>query len=161
MKKINWPKYLACLILSSVFASIGNYISTSKTGTPVTPLEACPGLLIFFVITVIGLFIWDLVNKAVGEKNLPAIAYISLLAIIVSLPAVPGSSFVVSSCGKIGLLPLCTPILSYAGISIGKDLDTFKKQGVAIVCVTLFAFLGTFVGSALIAQIVLKIQGVI
>ena len=97
MKKINWPKYLACLILSSVFASVGNYISTTKSGNPVTPLEAAPGLLIFFLITVVGLFIWDLVNKAVGEKNLPAIAYISLLAIIASLPAVPGSSFVVSS----------------------------------------------------------------
>ncbi len=161
MKKINWPKYLACLILSSVFASVGNYISTTKSGAPVTPIEAAPGLLIFFLITVVGLFIWDLVNKAVGDKNLPAIAYISLLAIIASLPGVPGSSFVVASCGKIGLLPLCTPILSYAGISIGKDLDTFKQQGAAIVCVTLFAFIGTFIGSALIAQIVLKIQGVI
>ena len=62
---------------------------------------------------------------------------------------------------KIGLLPLCTPILAYAGISAGKDLDTFKKQGFAIVCTALIAFIGTYIGSAIIAQIVLRLSGVI
>ena len=156
MTKENWFVHIKVLVLSSIFASIGNWINTIKSGNPVTPLGALPGMLLLFFITIVGLIIWDLIGK-----NLPAIAYISLIAIIMTIPGVPGAEFVASSINKIGLLPLCTPILAYAGISIGKDLDTFKKQGVAIVLVSLFAFFGTYVGSAIIAQIILKVTGVI
>ena len=45
--------------------------------------------------------------------------------------------------------------------SIGKDVDTFKKQGFAIVVVAIFTFAGTFLGSTIIAQIILKMTGVI
>ncbi|MBR2829535.1 MAG: hypothetical protein IKE68_03195 [Solobacterium sp.] len=161
MTKENWFVHIKVLVLSSIFASIGNWINTIKSGNPVTPLGALPGMLLLFFITIVGLLIWDLIGKMTGGKNLPAIAYISLIAIIMTIPGVPGAEFVAASINKIGLLPLCTPILAYAGISIGKDLDTFKKQGVAIVLVSLFAFFGTYVGSAIIAQIILKATGVI
>ena len=71
------------------------------------------------------------------------------------------ADYAIEQIGKIGLLPLCTPILAYAGISIGKDVDTFKKQGFAIVVVAIFTFAGTFLGSTIIAQIILKMTGVI
>ena len=66
-----------------------------------------------------------------------------------------------ASMNKIGLLPLCTPILAYAGISLGKDFGTFKSQGIAIVCVALLTFVGTYVGSAVIAEVVLRLTGAI
>lgn len=62
---------------------------------------------------------------------------------------------------KIGVLPLCTPILAYAGISIGKDMDSFKKQGLGIVLTSLMAFAGTYIGSAIIAEVLLKLTHVI
>ena len=160
MKKTDWAVYLKVLCFSAVFASIGNWISTIKAGAPVTPLEAVPGMVLLLVITIVGQLIWEMINK-VWSKNMPAIAYISLIAIIVTIPGFPGAEFTAASINKIGLLPLCTPILAYAGISLGKDLDTFKKQGPAIVAVSLFAFLGTYIGSAIIAQLVLKLTGVI
>ena len=46
------------------------------------------------------------------------------------------------------------------GIAAGKDLKTFKEQGIAIVLTTLIALVGTFVGSAVIAQLVMKWTGV-
>ena len=160
MKKTDWAVYLKVLCFSAVFASIGDWISTIKAGAPVTPLEAVPGMVLLLVITIVGQLIWEMINK-VWSKNLPAIAYISLIAIIVTIPGFPGAEFTAASINKIGLLPLCTPILAYAGISLGKDLDTFKKQGPAIVAVSLFAFLGTYIGSAIIAQLILKLTGVI
>ena len=48
-----------------------------------------------------------------------------------------------------------------AGISAGKDLDTFKEQGFAIVCTAILAFIGTYIGSAIIAEIVLRLTHVI
>lgn len=156
-----WVKRIKCLVIVCVFASIGNWISTMKAGAPVTPLEAVPGLLILLAVTLVGCLIYELINK-VWSKNLPAIAYISLVAILVTVPGLfPFADYCIASMNKIGLLPLCTPILAYAGISIGKDLDTFKEQGVAIVVIALFTFVGTFIGSAIIAQIVLGITGVI
>ena len=111
-------------------------------------------------ITIIGVAISDVLDKAL-PKNLPAIAYISLVAIIVTIPGFPGAEFAFASMNKIGLLPLCTPILAYAGISLGKDFDTFKSQGIAIVCVALLTFVGTYVGSAVIAEVVLRLTGAI
>ena len=153
-----WFKRIKCLVLVCIFASIGNFISTSKAGNPVTPLEAVPGLVLLLVCTLVGCIIYELNNK-VSPKNLPAIAYISVIAILITIPGVsPIADYAI---GKIGLLPLCTPILAYAGISIGKDVDTFKEQGLAIVIVAIFTFAGTFLGSTIIAQIILKMTGVI
>lgn len=155
-----WMKKIKCLALVSVYALIGNWLSTMKAGNPVTPLEALPGMVMLFAITVIGVAISDGLDKVL-PKNLPAIAYISLVAIIATIPGVPGAEYMFECMNKIGLLPLCTPILAYAGISLGKDFDTFKSQGVAIVCVALLTFVGTYVGSAAIAEIVLRVTGAI
>lgn len=155
-----WLKNVKCLALVSAFALIGNWLSTMKAGDPVTPLEALPGMFMLFAITVVGLVITQALDKIL-PKNLPAIAYISLVAIIVTIPGFPGAEYMYESMNKIGLLPLCTPILAYAGISLGKDIDTFKTQGVAIVCVALLTFVGTYVGSAVIAEVVLKLTGAI
>ena len=155
-----WIKKIKCLTLVSAYALIGNWLSTMKSGAPVTPIEALPGMVMLLAITIIGVAISDVLDKAL-PKNLPAIAYISLVAIIVTIPGVPGAEYMFASMNKIGLLPLCTPILAYAGISLGKDFDTFKSQGIAIVCVALLTFVGTYVGSAIIAEVVLRLTGAI
>ena len=155
-----WIKKIKCLTLVSAYALIGNWLSTMKSGAPVTPIEALPGMVMLLAITIIGVAISDILDKAL-PKNLPAIAYISLVAIVVTIPGFPGAEFAFASMNKIGLLPLCTPILAYAGISLGKDFDTFKSQGIAIVCVALLTFVGTYVGSAIIAEVVLRLTGAI
>ena len=155
-----WIKKIKCLTLVSAYALIGNWLSTMKAGNPVTPIEALPGMVMLLVITILGIAICDAISKVL-PKNLPAIAYISLVAIIVTIPGFPGAEFAYASMNKIGLLPLCTPILAYAGISLGKDFDTFKSQGIAIVCVALLTFVGTYVGSAVIAEVVLRLTGAI
>lgn len=156
-----WIKKIKCLTLVSAYALIGNWLSTRKAGAPVTPIEALPGMVMLLVITILGIAVSELVAKVAPKINLPAIAYISLVAIIVTIPGVPGAEYMYASMNKIGLLPLCTPILAYAGISLGKDFDTFKSQGIAIVCVALLTFVGTYVGSAIIAEVVLRITGAI
>ena len=155
-----WIKKIKCLTLVSAYALIVNWLSTMKAGAPVTPMEALPGMLMLLAITVVGVAISDALDKAL-PKNLPAIAYISIVAIVVTIPGVPGAEYAFASMNKIGLLPLCTPILAYAGISLGKDFDTFKSQGIAIVCVALLTFVGTYVGSAIIAEVVLRLTGAI
>ena len=84
------------------------------------------------------------------------------MTILLTIPGFsPIAEWAIDATNKVGLLPLCTPILAYAGISLGKDLDTFKKQGVSIVIIALFTFTGTYIGSAIIAEIILRSTGVI
>lgn len=91
-----WFKRIKCLVLVCIFASIGNFISTSKAGNPVTPLEAVPGLVLLLVCTLVGCIIYELINK-VSPKNLPAIAYISFIAILITIPGVSRSQIMRSN----------------------------------------------------------------
>ena len=59
----------------------------------------------------------------------------------------------------VGFVSLCTPILAYAGVSIGKDMDAFKHTGWRIVVLSCVIFVGTYIGSAVIAQGILKSLG--
>lgn len=100
-------------------------------------------------------------KAAAPRVKSPAVLYITFIGILVTWPGLlPCADFVNRSVGKIYLLPLCTPILAYSGIAAGKDLKTFREQGAAIVLTTLVALVGTFVGSAIIAQLVMKWTGV-
>lgn len=138
-------------VISAFLGLVANFV-----GFKINPLDALPGMIILLVLVIIGY-----VLSLVIPVKLPSIAYISALAIITSIPGVPGAEYVVEKTTQVEFLALCTPILAYAGISVGKDIDSFKEQGIQIVVVALLAFAGTYIGSAIIAQIILKMTGVI
>jgi hypothetical protein len=57
---------------------------------------------------------------------------------------------------------LATPVLAYAGLAITREeVATFARSGWKLFVVAIFVFVGTYVGSAAIAQLVLTLQGVI
>lgn len=164
-----WATRIKVLFFAALFASLGNTINTwvthNRSATPekviiYMPWQVWPALALMVAICMLGLVITDWVEKKWPKADLPSILFISMIAIIVGLPGIsPLANFMKVEFAKIGLLPLCTPILSYAGISIGKDLPAFKKQGVAIITVALFTFIGTFIASAIIAEIALRATG--
>ena len=158
-----WATRIKVLLISGVLASIANMIYDWRTGAAHIhmPWEVFPALLYMFIIIVISCVIHDLMAKVLPFQ-VPVILYVALLTTILSFPFAGWfATTMQTEFAKIGLLPLCTPILAYAGISAGKDLDTFKEQGIAIVCTAILAFIGTYIGSAIIAEIVLRISGVI
>ncbi|MGB9825971.1 MAG: DUF340 domain-containing protein [Desulfofundulus sp.] len=146
---VNWRDTLRILIIVAAITLVGNFI-----GFKVNPIEAIPGMLVLLGIVVVGLILAKLI-----PLKLPSIVYISLIGIILTIPGFPGSEWFVAQANKVQFLALCTPVLAYAGIASGKDLDEFKKLGWRIVVVSIFVFIGTFVGSAVIAQAVLKLTG--
>lgn len=156
-----WISRIKILLISAGIASVANYIFSSKAGQAVTPLEAVPGLLFLIGCAVAGCLIHELVSMVL-PKNLPNIVYMSLVAILVSIPGLfPFSDFCIAQMGKIELMSVITTLMAYTGISIGKDLGSFKKQGPAIIVVALITFFGTFIGSVLIAQTILGLSGLI
>ena len=115
------------------------------------------GIAVLLAIVFGGVVIYKLIYKLTGWKGLPTVAYICTLGTIVTIPDfLPCAAFVGKYAGKVSFLGLCTPILAYAGLAVGKDMEMFKKLGWKIVVVGLFVFVGTFVGSAVIAELVLR-----
>ena len=155
-----WITRLKILLLSGVFATLANWINTGRNESidTVAPFVALPGLLLMAIPILLGYALDDFMRQKT-KLNVPVILYVSLIGIIMSVPGFPLAEEFSRGASLIGLLPLAVPILSYAGISIGKDMKSFKEQGLAIICITLLAFAGTYLGSAIIAHIYLTLIG--
>ncbi|AEB75000.1 conserved protein [Clostridium botulinum BKT015925] len=116
--------------------------------------DALPGMIILVIIAISGITL----AKVIPGK-IPAVAYIVTIGCIVTYPGFPGAETVTKCMTKVDFLSLTTPILAYVGISIGKDLESFKKSGWRIIIVSCVVFIGTYLGSAAIAQLILKSLG--
>lgn len=141
--------YLIILLITAAISIVGNF-----AGYKVNILEAIPGSIILVIISMIGIIL----PKIIPVK-IPAVAYIVTIATIVTIPGFPGAEIISKYVAKVNFLALATPILAYAGIYTGKNLDSLKKTGWRIVVVAFFVMIGTYLGSALIAHIVLKMLG--
>ena len=140
---------LLILIITGILTLVGNFV-----GFKVSPLEAMPGVLILITIAFVGI----LLSKIIPIK-IPSVAYIVTLSTIVTIPEMPMAEFISTYTAKVNFLALCTPILAYAGIYTGKNLDTLTKTGWKIFILVLFVMLGTYLGSAIFVQIILKMLG--
>ncbi|SIR99793.1 hypothetical protein SAMN02745664_11311 [Moraxella cuniculi DSM 21768] len=108
-------------------------------------------MTILFVCCLIGIFV-----KKIIPVGVPNIAWISIAAIFAALPFMPMADYVIAATDKLGLLPLITPALAYAGIAISKsEVSLFKQSGVKIMIIALLTFTGTYLGSVIIADALL------
>ncbi|MBN8208775.1 hypothetical protein JI666_08450 [Bacillus sp. NTK071] len=147
----NIQEWTLLLLIFGVIAAVGNWV-----GYSVFPVSALPGMVVLIIICLVGLIL-----QHVLPVNIPSVAYIGIIGIIVSMPVMPGSEYVVKWTQDINILALATPILAYAGIAIGRSWTDFVKLGWRSIVVAMFVMVGTFLGSALIAEMVLRMQGLI
>lgn len=145
----HFKKAIIVLLITAGITLIGNLVKTH-----VSPLEALPGMLVLVLVSFIGVFL-----SRTLPWNIPPVAYIVTLAVIITVPGFPGAEFISSLTKKVDFLALCTPILAYAGIYTGKNLDALKSTGWRIVVLSFVVITGTYLGSALIAQLILRILG--
>lgn len=143
---------VAVLIITGVFIAIGNMI-----GYAVDWYSSLVGIVVLVVIGIIGMAL----SKVPGLNKLPMVFWISIVAIVVSLPVFPGSAWIIQTTKKVQFLAITTPVLAYAGLSLGKDIALFKKLSWRIIPVTLAVITGTFLFAAIIAQFILKWEGAI
>ncbi|MGO1470803.1 MAG: hypothetical protein ACTHW2_12335 [Tissierella sp.] len=120
-------------------------------------IGAIPGILM-----VIGIAVFALFMRAVTPKlQFPAFAWASLTALILSMPFMPTSEVFLKFTDQVNFLGTTTPILAFAGISVGNKILQLKKLSWKVAIVAVFVFIGTFFGSAIVSHIVLKLQGII
>lgn len=144
---------LGLLLMVSVIIILTNVI-----GYKMPVKDSIIGVLLLSAISLIGLTISKFMSRFV---KLPSMMYVSLLGLLLACPVSPVKDIVVGTTTPVAFLAPATALGAFAGISLGKDLKDFAKMGWELVLITLFVITGTFIFSALVADIVLKMTGAI
>ncbi|HWQ61873.1 MAG TPA: hypothetical protein VN521_06150 [Negativicutes bacterium] len=148
-------EYGIMLLIAGVMVVIGNKVGIGNT--PAAPVgEAIVGYVIMVAITLVGIIV-----QRVLPFKLPIVFWVSIVAILSTTPISPFAKTIIYYTDKVAFLALCTPILAYAGLGVGKDLEDFKKISWKIVIVALCVYTGTFVFATAVAQVMLHVEGVI
>lgn len=148
---LNYFKVLLMISAAVLITQIANTKGAVNIG------GAIIGLLIISVICLLGL----LVGEVKFLKKIPTFAWASLISLLLTTPFCPLADVILKYTGNIGTSQIGTVILAVAGVSIGTRLADVKRLSWKIVIVSILVFCGTFFGSALIAQLILKLQGII
>ena len=139
-------------ILVAIIIAAGNTV-----GSHIDFISSLEALAVLVIISIVGF----LISKLPGLNKFPVILWVSVVAAIMSSPIFPYHQEIVAITDQVSLLAVCTPILAYAGLAIGKDLALFKNISWRIIPVSLAVFSGTFIFAAIIAQVTLHWEGVI
>ena len=143
----NWILLLA---IFSVITAIGNFIGYEH---PIS--DSLIGMGILSLITLVGVWM-----ERYLPFNISSILYISVIGIILAFPGMPTSDFVLYYVSKVELLAIVTVFLAYVGIGMGKSWDEFKALGWRAIVITMLVIASTYLGSAVVAHIVLVLTGV-
>jgi hypothetical protein len=143
---IDFPTLVGLLILVAAIAMmLGNWITYH-----VVPSDALVGMAVVVLVAAVG----ELLKRVVGF-GIPAVFLVTAIGMALTAPYWPGAAWVADATGKVNFLALSTPLLTYAGLSLAKDLPTFKALGWRIVVVSLAANAGTFIFATLVAQLLM------
>jgi len=77
------------------------------------------------------------------------------------LDELPPSLIIIAKTSQVTFLATTTPVLAYAGLSLGKDLGAFRRLSWRIIPVALAVTAGTFICATALAQLVLHLEGLI
>lgn len=139
------------LVLIGIMTTVGNVIGYNMPAG-----EAAIGYAIMLIITLAGAGLTHII-----PLKLPMVFWVSIVALLSTAPISPLAPTITYYAGKVDFLALCTPILAYAGLAIGKDLEEFKKMSWKIIVVALAVYTGTFLCASIIAEIMLRFEGII
>ena len=143
----NW---ILLLSIFSIITVVGNYLGYKH---PIA--DSLIGMGILSLITLVGVWM-----ERYLPLNISSILYISIIGIIIAFPGVPTSDFVLYYVSKVELLSIVTVFLAYVGIGMGKSWNEFKALGWRAVIVTILVIASTYLGSAIVAHIILVLTGV-
>ena len=143
---------LFILLVTAFFSMIANLI-----GYKGTLAASSVGALVLCAVTFVGCVVANLP----GFNKLPTVFWVSLIAVIVSLPGFPGGAWILAQIKGLSLMATTTPILAYAGLCVGKDLEAFKALSWKIIPVALCVAAGPFLCATIMAEVMLRLSGAI
>lgn len=158
MTKKEYIKIGAILILSVSLILFTQWIKLlfKRDATPITS-QTFMGLGVLWFFSFLGVVISNLVKKTNIKilAEFPILGWVSIVSFVCCLI----SDFFVNAINGVDFLSITTPILAFAGVSVANSLKDLSKSSWKIAIVAVFVFIGTYLGSAILAQIGLLISG--
>lgn len=149
-RTLNVPLTLRDLAVVTVIAA-----PIQMLATDLSALDIVIGLVILYAICVVGILLTRYL-----PVRMPSVAWISLVAIVLTLPMLPWSAAVLPLVEGIDFLALAVPPLAYAGLAITRnEIAVMRTSGWKIFVIAILVFIGTYVGSAVIAELMLAVTG--
>lgn len=143
---------LVVMLIVGAMILIGQYISK---GTSI--VTALPGMIIMIAAAMASMMLKDLFPKSI----FPAFGFATIIGLLLSIPGNPVSDVFNEQVSNINFMAITTPLLAFAGISVGNKIEDLKKMSWKIVVISLVVFTTIFFACATIGHVVLKLQGVI
>ncbi len=144
------------LLMCGLATLVVEAFSYMRNGNAFHPGPALIGMVMIAAVCLVSMKI----KEAIPLK-IPAFAWASLIALLLTTPACPIQQTVLKYMNEVSTGSVSTLILAVAGVSIGNKLGDLKKLSWKMIIVACVVFCGTFFGSAIIAQIMLKLRGTI
>ena len=140
------------LVMTCVGAIIllGHRISL---GTPV--MKALPGMIMVIAAAMAAMILKDLFPKSI----FPAFGFATILGLLLSMPYSPTAKVFLENTDNVNFMAITTPLLAFAGISVGNKIEQLKEMSWKIVVISMLVFTTIFFACATIAHVVLKLQG--
>lgn len=140
-----WTSLTAVVLVGIVLASVA-----AKRFDP----QILLGYAIITAIVVLALGL-----SKVTRGRVPAIVTVMTVGILSTAPFVPFGGWLLEVAHSIDFLSITTFVLTFAGLSLGKDLPMLRSIGWKIIPVGIVAVASTFVLSVLVAELVLGVLG--
>jgi len=153
MKKVDLKKYM--LYFSTMSATGMVILLGQSIGMNKSFIAGIPGMFLIITLALSALFIKDTFPKF----PLPAYALSTIIGMIFSLKSIPVSSLFMKHINNVEFMAITTPLLAFAGISVGDKIEQLKEMSWKIVIIAVVVFTSIFFTCALIAQTVLRMQG--
>lgn len=148
LKKSSYQLLVMSVI--GVIILIGQRISV---GTSM--VTALPGMVMLILAAMAAMIIKDLFPKSI----FPAFGFATIIGLLLSMPYSPTSEVFLTNTNNINFMAITTPLLAFAGISVGNKIEALKEMSWKIVIISIIVFTTIFFACASIAHIVLSIQG--
>lgn len=153
MSKGFYIQRLGLMVIAWLFITISNVV-----GYGMTLLECMAGGALLCAIGLGGLYFNHWISRWI---KLPSMLFVALFGLLLACPLSPIHESVIHLANQSNFMAPTAALGAFSGITLGKDFKEFAKAGWKYVVVTLLIIAGSFFFSALVAQIVLKLTGVI
>lgn len=140
------------LVSLAVFLAAFTQYLTDNT----PPLDMVDSFIAISVIVFLSL-----VAKKFLPSSLPTFAYATIIGILICLPETPVRHYFLASVGKIQFLSVCVPLLAFAGLSVGGQMEELQKMSWKVIVIFLIVATTCFFGASIIAQIGFQMKGII
>ncbi len=145
-------QFVIVVCIAAILTAIGNIMDGKHVFS-----ESLLGVAVLAGIATIG----AVISSLPYANKFPMVFWVSLVGVIISLPGMPGQPWVIEKTSHITFLATTTPVLAYAGLSLGKDLGAFRRLSWRIIPVALAVTAGTLICATVLAQIMLHLEGLI